>query len=89
MLVTDFINTLFIIIILTLLVIFAVLFLKSRKMRPELNKDLDASKYTIPSLIEHIKESINAITRANLLELGLNEVEFKKQANKRAELKRH
>ncbi|MDI9513832.1 MAG: ATPase, T2SS/T4P/T4SS family [Bacillota bacterium] len=88
MLVTDFINTLFIIIILTLLVIFAVLFLKSRKMRPELNKDLDASKYTIPSLIEHIKESINAITRANLLELGLNEVEFKKQANKRAELKK-
>lgn len=77
MLVTDFINTLFIIIILALLVIFAVLFLKSRKMRPEFNKDLDASKYTIPSLIEHIKESINAITRANLLELGLNEVEFK------------
>ena len=76
MLVTDFINTLFIIIILALLVIFAVLFLKSRKMRPEFNKDLDASKFTIPSLIEHFKVSLIAISRANLLELGLYEVVF-------------
>lgn len=85
---TDLINALFIIIILALLAVFTVLFLKSRQMVPEFRKDLDASKYTIPSLIEHIKESINAITRANLLELGLNEVEYKKQANKRLELKK-
>lgn len=85
---TDLINTLFIIIILALVITFIILYLKSRKMRPEFKKDLDASKYTIPSLVEHIKDSINAITRANLLELGLNEVEFKKQANKRVELKK-
>ena len=86
--VADLINTLFIVIILGLLAVFLVLFLKSRKVKPGFKKDLDASKYTIPSLIEHIKESIDAVTRANLLELGLNEVEYKKQANKRLVLKK-
>jgi len=86
--VADLINTLFIIVILASLALFLVLFLKSRKIRPEFKKDLDASKYTIPSLIEHIKASIDAVTRANLLELGLNEVEYKKQANKRLVLKK-
>ena len=88
MLITDLINALFIIVILVLLAVFIVLFLKSRKVSAGFRKDQDASKYIIPGLIEHIKESINAITRANLLELGLNEVEYKKQANKRAELKK-
>ncbi|HOQ76450.1 MAG TPA: ATPase, T2SS/T4P/T4SS family [Thermoclostridium sp.] len=88
MLITDLINALFIIIILALLAVFMVLFLKSRTVSAEFRKDQDTTKYTIPSLIEHIKESINAITRTNLLELGLNEVEYKKQANKRAELKK-
>ena len=86
--VADLINTLFIIVILASLALFLVLFLKSRQMRPEFKKDQDASKYTIPSLVEHIKESLDAITRANLLELGLNEVEYKKQANKRLVLKK-
>jgi len=88
MMITDFINTLFIIIIMVLLAVFVVLFLKSREISAGLKKDQDASKYTIPGLVEYIKESINAITRANLLELGLNEVEYRKQANKRAELKK-
>ena len=38
--------------------------------------------------IEYVKDCLNEITRTNLFELGLNEVEFKKQTNKRAELKK-
>jgi len=46
----------------------------------------ETHQYTLDALIDYVKECINEITRTNLLELGLNEVEFKKQANKRAEL---
>jgi len=86
--VADIINALFIIVITASTAAFIILFFRSRKMAPDFKKEQDVSKYTIPSLVEHIKESIDAITRANLLELGLNEVEYKKQLNKRAELKK-
>ncbi len=64
------------------------LFFTLRRYNSETKDDFEMQHYTIPSLIEHVKETINEITRANLFELGLNEVEFKKQSNKRAELKK-
>ena len=85
---TGFINTIFIVLIFGCLILFVVLFLKSRKHQLGYRIDQDSAKYNIPSLIEHIKESINEITRTNLFELGLNETEFKKHSNKRAELKK-
>jgi len=63
-------------------------FFVSKKYHMETGKNEDPQKYTIPGLIEYVKDCINEITRTNLFELGLNEVEFKKQANKRAELKK-
>lgn len=88
MILANLINTIFIIAILAMTAAFLVLYLKSRKIAPEFRKEQDASRYTIQGLIEYIKESIDSITRANLLDLGLNEVEYKKQLNKRAELKK-
>ncbi|NLM73514.1 MAG: Flp pilus assembly complex ATPase component TadA [Clostridiaceae bacterium] len=64
------------------------LFFTFRQYNVQSKQDLESQHYTIPTLIEHVRETINEITRANLFELGLNEVEFKKQANKRAELKK-
>ncbi|NLX64073.1 MAG: Flp pilus assembly complex ATPase component TadA [Clostridiaceae bacterium] len=63
-------------------------FFVSRKYHMETGENEDPQKYTIPGLIEYVRDCINEITRTNLFELGLNEVEFKKQANKRAELKK-
>lgn len=60
----------------------------ARRYQTGIHEDSDPQLYTIPALIEYVKESINEITRTNLFELGLNEVEFKKQTNKRAELKK-
>jgi len=63
-------------------------FYVSRKYYMETGENEDPQKYTIPGLIEYVRDCINEITRTNLFELGLSEVEFKKQANKRAELKK-
>ncbi len=64
------------------------LFFVSRRYQTGAQEDFDPQRYTISALITYVKESINEITRTNLFELGLNEVEFRKQANKRAELKK-
>lgn len=79
---------LFIIIIVLAVVTLLYFFFKGRRYQTNREQEEDPQRYTIPALIEHVKECINAITRTNLYELGLNEVEFKKQANKRAELKK-
>jgi len=63
-------------------------FYVSRKYYMETGENEDPQKYTIPGLIEYVRDCINETTRTNLFELGLSEVEFKKQANKRAELKK-
>ncbi len=63
------------------------LFFASRRHQPGI-KEEDPQRYSIPSLIQYVKDALNEITRTNLFELGLNEVEFRKQANKRAELKK-
>ena len=82
------INLLIIILILLGLCISLYFFFTSKKYHRETDEKEDPQRYTIPSLIEYVKDSINEITRTNLYELGLNEVEFKKQTNKRAELKK-
>lgn len=84
----GFINAMFIIVILGCSILFVVLYIRSRKYEYAFKADQDSARYNIAALIEHIKDSINEITRTNLFELGLNETEFKKQANKRAELKK-
>ena len=63
-------------------------FLLSSRHQKEIIEEHSVEKYSIEALIEHVKDEINEITRTNLFELGLNEIEFKKQVNKRAELKK-
>ncbi len=84
----DVLNILIILIIILALMTFFYFFLRGRRYQTSMEQEEDPQRYTVPALIEHVKECINAITRTNLYELGLNEVEFKKQANKRAELKK-
>lgn len=84
----EMINLIFIIFILLGLGVASYFFFISTKYQREVEEGADPLLFTIPSLIEYVKDSINEITRTNLFELGLNEVEFKKQANKRAELKK-
>jgi len=81
-------NLIIIILILLGLGISLYFFFVSRKYNMETGENEDPQKYTIPGLIEYVKDCINEITRTNLFELGLSEEEFKKQANKRAELKK-
>lgn len=83
-----FLNLLIILIIILALVTFLYFFLRARRYPSNREQEEDPQRFTVPGLIEHVKDCINAITRTNLYELGLNEVEFKKQANKRAELKK-
>lgn len=82
------INLTIIVLILMGLVIALYFFFVSKKFSRETQDTQDPQRYTIPTLIGYVKDSINEITRTNLFELGLNEVEFKKQTNKRAELKK-
>lgn len=82
------INLTIIVLILLGLVIALYFFFASKKFNRETKDVQDPQRYTIPTLIGYVKDSINEITRTNLFELGLNEVEFKKQTNKRAELKK-
>jgi pilus assembly protein CpaF len=86
--VPAFLNLLIILIIILALVTFLYFFLRARRYPSNREQEEDPQRFTVPGLIEHVKDCINAITRTNLYELGLNEVEFKKQANKRAELKK-
>jgi len=81
-------NLILIILILLGLGISLYFFFVSRKYNMETVENEDPQKYTIPGLIEYVRDCINEITRTNLFELGLSEMEFKKQANKRAELKK-
>lgn len=82
------INLLFIILIIVGIGIALYFFFTSSKYQREVLEDKDPQKYTVESLIDYVKDAINEITRTNLFELGLNEIEFKKQTNKRAELKK-
>lgn len=84
----ELMNLVLIILILLGLGIALYFFFASAKYQREVTDDSDPQKYTIPALVEYVKDAINEITRTNLFELGLNEIEFKKQANKRAELKK-
>lgn len=81
-------NLIFIILILSGLGVALYFFFISTKYQREAGEGSDPLLFTIPSLVEYVKDTINEITRTNLFELGLNEVEFKKQTNKRAELKK-
>jgi pilus assembly protein CpaF len=84
----EVLNLALIILILLGLGIALYFFFTSSRYQREVAESSDPQLYTIPSLVEYVKDTINEITRTNLFELGLNEVEFKKQANKRAELKK-
>lgn len=81
-------NLILIVLILLVLGFALYLFFVSTRYQREVMEDSDPQRYTIPALVEYVKDAINEITRTNLFELGLNEIEFKKQANKRAELKK-
>lgn len=81
-------NVILIISILAGLGIVIYVFLAHRQYNTGNSDNNDARHYTVGSLVEHVKNTINEITRTNLFELGLSEIEFKKQANKRAELKK-
>ena len=82
------INLMIIILLLLGLGISLYFFFVSKKFNREIVESENPQMYTIPALIEYVKTCINEITRTNLFELGLSEVEFKKQTNKRAELKK-
>lgn len=84
----EYLNILVTIFIVLGVIIGLYFFFKSRDYKSDRQEEEDPQRFTIPALIEYVKECINDITRTNLYELGLNEVEFKKQANKRAELKK-
>lgn len=49
---------------------------------------VDQKKYTIEAIITYVQNTLNEITNSNLYDLGLSEEEFRRRANKRAELKR-
>ena len=76
------INLVMIILILLSMSISLYFFFVSKRYHRETADNEDPQKYTIPALIEYVKDCLNEITRTNLFELGLNEVEFKKQTNK-------
>lgn len=84
----ELINLLIIILILAGALIALYFLIISSKHQREVAEEIPQEKYTIGALVEHVKDAINEITRTNLFELGLNENEFNKQANKRAELKK-
>lgn len=84
----ELINFLLIILILVSIGVALYFFLLSSRHQKEIIEEHSVEKYSIEALIEHVKDEINEITRTNLFELGLNEIEFKKQVNKRAELKK-
>jgi pilus assembly protein CpaF len=86
--VSGIVNIIIIIIMMGGTVAALYLLLNSKNNYGETDVVTEAQHFTIPALVEYVKEAINDITRANLFELGLNEIEFKKQANKRAELKK-
>lgn len=81
-------NCIFIILIIISIGVALYFFIISSKNNKEIIEEIDSAKYSIDSLIGHVKKEINEITRTNIFELGLNEIEFKKQVNKRAELKK-
>lgn len=85
---TQLINLVFLLLLSGCVSLFLFLFFKSRRIQPENRLNQEALKYNITSLIEHVREAIHDITRTNLFELGLNETEFRKHTNKRAELKK-
>ena len=82
---TETLNLILIILISGGMVVFSAFFRSSRRASIG-DESFDNQHYNIDALIDYVKECINEITRTNLFELGLNEVEFKKQSNKRAEL---
>lgn len=84
----ELFNLVLIILILLGLGVALYFFFTSTRYQREVAEASDPQLFTIPALVEYVKDTINEITRTNLFELGLNEVEFKKQANKRAELKK-
>ncbi len=84
----ELMNQVFIILIIFGLGIAVYFFFISSRHQREVDEGSDPLLFSIPSLIDYVKDSIDEITRTNLFELGLNEVEFRKQANKRAELKK-
>lgn len=84
----QLINTLFILLITLCVLLGLFLYFRNKKNQGAARRADDERNYSVTALIEHIKTCINDITRTNLYELGLNEIEFKKQANKRAELKK-
>ena len=83
---TETLNLILIILISGGMVVFLCFFFRSSRRASIGDESFDNQHYNIDALIDYVKECINEITRTNLFELGLNEVEFKKQSNKRAEL---
>lgn len=49
---------------------------------------IDAEKYTIGSMIEYIRTTLNEMINSSLYDLGLTEEEFRRRSNQRIELKK-
>lgn len=49
---------------------------------------IDTEKYTIESMIDYIRTTLNEMINSNLYDLGLTEEEFRRRSNQRMELKR-
>lgn len=66
------------------------LYLKFSSMKVERKKpqEFDERKFKINEIQDFVKKALNEITNSNLYDLGLSEEEFRRQARKRAELKR-
>src|SRR5690606_24507150 len=68
----------------------ALLFLRfsSKKEESEETQEFNERKFSIDSITEYVKNTLNEITNSNLYDLGLSEEEFRRRARKRAELRR-
>jgi pilus assembly protein CpaF len=80
------INIILILIIFCVGAIIVYLRFKDKKVVEKLD-EFDEKKFELPVIITWIKDTINEITNSNLYDLGLNEEEFKRRANKRSKLK--
>jgi len=77
-----------ILILIILLVGATIIYLKyTDERKPEKVPDVDEDLFSLAAIKDWIKETMNEITNSNLYDLGLNEEEYRRRANKRAKLK--
>lgn len=82
-------NLIIILVLLILITIFLVIKLTQRKdveKRVKQDKNYDIEEFSIPKIVEFVKNSLNEISNSNLHDLGLSEQEYLRRKRKRTEL---